>query len=237
MKLSFLVVSLMLCSFTFSFAQDRIVTINNDTILCKIVRKGTHSITFRQNTGPVQTTGRIDRIEVKELIITETTDRLPEPGIPSQRLRLSLTGGLSYLLASTEDAKVTAMAQGWTQQQADSYYRQLKLGWSGSAGLHYLFDSGIGLGLNYRFFTSGADEWVTIDPQDGVNLYYGQMKENMYVSYAGPSLLTIQSSGNGDKLRITSAVSAGMMFYRNEASVIQNKLSGHPLIQVWNTSL
>ncbi len=224
MKRSFLVIPLMLCSLTFSFAQDRIVTINNDTIFCKIVRKGSHSITFLQNTGPVQTTGKIDRLEVKELITTETTGRLSDSGIPSQRFRLSLTSGLSFLVASTEDAKATAMAQGWTQQQADSYYRKLKFGWSGSAGLHYILDSGIGLGLNYRFFASGADEWVTIDPQDGVNLYFGQMKENMDVNYIGPSLLTIQSSGYGDKLRITSAVSAGLMLYRNEASVIQNNL-------------
>jgi len=205
-------------------AQDKIITWKGDTIEGRVIRKGNKSIFFEKYEGSVRTTGSIDRLEVRELQMGEKAGSVPESNLPYHTLDLAVAAGPSYLVASTKDARTQAVQLGMTREQADSYYRQLKLGWSGSAQAHWYFLPGMGAGLHYRFFVSGASEWVTLDPQDGVNLYYGEMKEKMYVSYLAPSLKTVQRYGKEGKFIVSSAVSAGITFYRDEASILQNNV-------------
>lgn len=200
-------------------AQDRIITWNNDTIECRVVSNGKKSVLFQRGEGKVE---KFDRLEVKGLILSGETGFEAAPKSPDHRLGFSIEGGPSYLIASTENAKSTAISQGWTQQQADRYYRQLKLGWSVTGCGHWYIEDGLGAGFNYRFFSSGASEWVTLDPQDGIHMYYGLMEETMYLHYFGPSMKTIQSAGGKHRIRFTSSASAGILLYRDEASVLQN---------------
>jgi hypothetical protein len=207
-----------------AYGQDKIITWNNDTIHCRIIKTGAKSITFEKLEGTVRTTGKIDRLKVQRLITSGPAGLEPESRLPANRMEFTLEAGPSYLVASTKDAKLAAISQGWTREQADSYYRQMKLGWSGSASAHWFVQPGMGAGLQYRIFVSGASEWVTLDPQDGVHLYYGQMKENLFLNYIGPSLKTVQSAGIDNRFRFTSSVSAGLLFYRDEASVLQSNV-------------
>ncbi len=147
-----------------------------------------------------------------------------DANLPYHTLDLSFSTGPSYLIASTKEAKEEAMQLGMTSEQADDYYRQLKLGWSGSAKAHWYFSPGLGIGLHYKGFVTGASDWITLDPHDGVNRYEGEMKETMYVSYVGPSCTMKRLTGKKGKYVFTSAASAGMTFYRDEATIIHSNL-------------
>ena len=207
-----------------SFAQDRIITRSHDTIECRILRKTPGAIYFEQFHGGTPTTSRIARREVLSVgdegfFVDKVDDR-----IPFGNLDLSFSGGPSWLVADTKDAKTQAMQLGLTREQADDYYRQLKLGWSASASGHWFLSPGMGVGATWRLFISGAEVWATFDPQDGQTLLYGQMKERLLIQYAGPSLKTSTPLGGSKKLVLNSLVSAGMVFYRDEASSMHNYL-------------
>jgi len=201
-------------------SQDRIITISGDTIACRILREGPASVTFEQFQGEIRTTSRINRDQIS-FIETGIAGQVQHNGLQSPgRLDISFSGGPSWLTASTKEAKEQAMQLGMTRQQTDSYYRQLKLGWSGNADAHWLVAPGMGAGVRYRFFTTGAEEWTTIDPHDGQNLWYGQLKETIYIQYAGPSLKATAPLARSRHLILSSALSAGWMFYRNEALAV-----------------
>lgn len=110
-----------------AIAQDRIITIQNDTISCKITRIGTSKVHFRMNYGEVSSRGNIPLSGVKILIIdsgAKTVDTgdsglssfagqesaavqslfIQSAGI-SQKLRIGFAGGPSYLSGSTTEAK------------------------------------------------------------------------------------------------------------------------------------
>lgn len=219
-KLIVLIFSLLVVVLT--YGQDRIITVSGDTILCRVLRQGPSVVSFEQVQGESRTTSRIDRSQVSFI---ETGIYGPEPGderLAEGRLDLSFSGGPSWLTASTKEAKAQAMQLGLTQAQADSYYRQLKFGWSGAANAHWMVAYGTGAGIQYRFFTTGAEEWATFDPQDGQNLWYGKMKETIYIQYAGPSMKTYAPLGRSRHLMVHSALSAGWMFYRNEVSALNS---------------
>jgi hypothetical protein len=117
-----------------------------------------------------------------------------------------------------------ARIMGLTQQESDKYENQLKSGWSGSASFHYLFRGKTGIGIDYRYFTTGASEWVTINLQGGANKYNTEIMEDMRVSYLGPSLLTLRPLGKSKKWMISSSLSAGLMLYQDEASLLQSNV-------------
>ncbi len=197
--------------------QDRIVTVSGDTIHGRILREGSGSVSLECYLGGVRSVSRIARREIRTIIrpgmVSEMTGGESAPGF----LDFSFSGGPSYLVGSTDEAKSQVMKLGFTRAEADNYYRQLKLGWSASADVHLPVVSQLGAGVKYRFFTTSADEWATFDPQDGQNLYYGEMKETMYIHYAGPSVKSAVPAGRHRRMLISSALSAGWMFYRNEA--------------------
>ncbi len=222
-KLLFCLLPLLLAEVT-SFAQEQIITRSLDTIECRIIRKTPGAVYFEQFLGDTRTTSRIDRKEILSIQKNGFSVRKVDQRIPFGLVDFSISGGPSYLVASTKDAKAQALQLGLTREQADNYYRQLKLGWSASANGHWFISPGMGLGATWRLFTTSAEEWATFDPQDGQNLLYGQMAENHLIQYAGPSLKTSTPISRSGKLTLNSAVSAGWMFYRNEAFTMHNYL-------------
>ena len=207
-----------------SFAQDRIITRSLDTLHCKIIRKTPGAVYFKQLQGGVPTTSRIARREILSIgndgfVVDKVDER-----IPFGNFDLSFSGGPSWLVASTKDAKNQAMQLGVTRDKIDSYYRQLKLGWAASAGGHWFISPGMGVGATWRFFFSGAEIWSTFDPHDGQTLFYGQMKEKLLIQYAGPSLKASTPLGRSQRSVLNSVVSAGMVFYRDEALSMHNYL-------------
>jgi hypothetical protein len=143
--------------------------------------------------------------------------------LSGNHIRFSFSGGPSFLVASNKRVKEMARIMGLTQQESDKYDNQLKSGWSGSGSCHYLIHGKTGIGIDYRYFTTGASEWVTINLQ-GVNKYNAEIMEDMRVSYLGPSLLTTLPLGKSKRWMIVSSLSAGLMLYQDEASLLQSNV-------------
>ena len=170
------------------FSQDKIITINNDTIDCKINKVSHSTIYFDLNTLGVKSSGEIPQNMVSGYIVANKTS--PEVQEKTNtgsgnRFRFGLSGGAGYLLGSTQNAEDQMVSQGFTFDQAESYYNDMKLGISANADLYLLIPVNYGVGIKYKFFFNSSSTEGFIDPQDGVHLYYTTYREKIYVNFAG----------------------------------------------------
>jgi len=218
--------------FLFSFlsagySQDKIITLNYDTIDCRINKISNNTIFFEVFTKGIRSTGKIP---LGSVLNYTTLNRAPENKKekkaiitdPFQRLRLGIMGGADYLLASSKKAE-SYMSEnlGITSSQAKSYYRDLKLGLHASGGLTYLITPEYGAGIKYSFFNTSAGIESFVDPQDGVHLIYASYNEQIYVNYVGAVFFAQQTFGSSKKFKLNSACSFGLATYRNEAEYLK----------------
>ncbi|HCY43225.1 MAG TPA: hypothetical protein DHV48_18130 [Prolixibacteraceae bacterium] len=205
-------------------AQDRIITSQNDTINCKISKVNSSNIFFTIKTGNVLTKGKIEREKVLNYYSDNTTVEndsgfyLPE----SSRWRLGLTGGFNYLTASSSKAETAMIQQGISKENAESYYDNLKPGIGAGADLHYMITKMYGIGLVYKFYQNNSKIESFFNPNDGLNLMFGQMSEKIYVNYAGVSFYSEQFLKANPRLKLSSYYSMGMAFYRDEAVIVNS---------------
>jgi hypothetical protein len=230
MKRNLLITILLICILPGAFSQDRIITLKNDTINCKIIKISHNKIFFELSTSGVKSSGDLPLNGVLNYTVSQKTEAggqiVPGP-VSFNRLQLGLSTGAGYLLGSTEQAKELLTSQGLTSAQADSYYKDLKTGLYADACLNYFFSPVFGAGIKYKFFdTSGSIEGF-FDPQDGVNLIYARYKEQIYVNFIGGSFVFQQFIGSRNTFQLNSKFSAGLTTYRNEAEY----LNGYFLLQ------
>jgi|GEM_PF-324777 len=206
-------------------AQDRIITCGNDTIACKVIGSNSRYLRFETEQNGVITRKKMNSRETKS-ILYGSNQSLPvqEQAPVLHRWRISVTGGLGYLVGDTGQGRKDAAQEGLTGQEIDDYFDQILWGWQTGANVHYFIRSDLGIGLNYRFFRTGADLLATFDPQDGVTLYHGKLIENMYINYAGPSLFSSYFISQNKKLQITGSFSAGIVFFRDETTMMESSL-------------
>ena len=150
------------------YSQDKIITKINDTIDCKITKITRNTIYFDMFTRGVKTAGSLPLSNVVNYTISATGNtEKPESFIRNsfERLRLGISGGAGYLLASSEKAEEYLASQGLESSKAKSYYRNMKTGWNANADLTFMITPDFGAGFKYKFFyTSGSVEGF-FDPQ------------------------------------------------------------------------
>jgi hypothetical protein len=172
--------------------QDRIITLNHDTIACKIQRVTRSDIHFDVSTQGVTTTGRMPLAGILSYTVSSPEGSVPEDKSVSTRsaggLRLGLNGGMGYIISSSKEAEEAMVNLGMTEEKARSYYSDLKTGWYGSADATWMINQKYGAGLRYKFFNTTAATEGYFDPGDGFNLYYATFRENIFVNYAGVSM-------------------------------------------------
>jgi hypothetical protein len=205
-------------------SQDRIVTWGNDTIYCTITGRNAHYIRFTIEQNGLETKGKINRSEAKEVIYDEGSKLAEIQNRQPYRWRVAASGGLGYMLGDTDPGREEMTRLGLRPEEIDDYFDQILLGWQSSASAHYYLQPDLALGLHYRVFASKADLWATFDPQDGMSLYYGPVKEDTYVNFVGPSLFSEYSLSRDQQLRLVGSVSLGMAFYRSEATMLETNM-------------
>lgn len=205
--------------------QDRIITLNNDTIECRINRVTRSDIHFDVNTNGVTTSGTIPLSGILSYSInpSATGKRKANPVVNSSfpRLRVALSGGAGYLFSSSEKAEESMVEWGLTPASAEAYYKDLRTGFYGSGEIAWMFTPQLGAGLRYKFFDTSADTEGFFDPLDGMYLFYATYSERIYVNFVGASVLYSEPVGVGGKLRVSCSLSAGLALYRNEAEMFQ----------------
>lgn len=205
--------------------QDRIITLNNDTVECRINRVTRSDIHFDVNTNGVITSGTIPLAGILSYSISPsaTEYRKVKPAVSESfpRLRVALSGGAGYLFSSSEKAEESMVEWGLTQTSAEAYYKDLRTGFYGSGEIAWMFTPVIGAGIRYKFFDTSASTEGFFDPQDGMYLFYTTYSERIYVNFVGASVLYSEPVGIGGKLRVNCSLSAGLALYRNEAELFQ----------------
>jgi len=134
------------------------------------------------------------------------------------RFRVSVDGGLAYLIASTKNAKSQMSGYGISDLESDRYYREFKLGEQYGASVHYMINPRYGLGVDYSLFTTGSSVMGFVDSQDVVNRYYGIFSEQVYTNYIGLSYLQVRNLSS--KWSYYGKLSVGISLYRNESMMI-----------------
>jgi len=205
-------------------SQDKIITINYDTIDCKINKISHNTIYFDLNNWGVKSSGKIPLNNVLNYIVSGKTDPKVQKSsstVSGKKVRFSLSGGAGYLIGSTQNAEDQMVSQGFAFDQAESYYNDMKLGISANADFYLLITPNYGAGIKYKFFYNSSSTEGFIDPQDGVHLYYTTYREKIYVNFVGASLFYQQFIGSQKSLELNSALSLGLTTYRDEAEYLR----------------
>jgi len=209
----FILIIALLTIFTAS-SQDKIITFNNDTIYCRIVSINDVAIRYEQPYGgemlagkmiPLSSVAEYYRLPGKS---NSTVAVVEKPWL----LSFSIGGGyMPWLLESVSDAEIS------------DENRKIQNGVEITANAHYLFNSLVGLGVQYSFFTSGINGNFLTEINPTYPVYVNSyQRERHYVNYAGPSVLFQQPLGASRKLFLTESISGGVLFYRGESQATQN---------------
>ncbi len=209
-------------------SQDKIITITNDTIDCKITRITRNTIFFDLITNSVKTSGSLPVSKVLNYTISATGVTADKQKSLSsnqfERFRLGINGGAGYMLASPEKAEEAMTSQGIDASKAKSYYRNLKTGWLANADLTFMITPDMGTGFKYKFFYTSGNVEDYFDLQDGVHLIYTNYGERIFVNYYGPMAYYQRYLNAAETYRITTTFSFGLTTYRNEAEYLNEYL-------------
>ena len=134
------------------------------------------------------------------------------------KFRISIDGGFGYLIASTKAAKAQMKSYEITDQEADRYYREIKLGEQAGASIHYMINPHVGIGFDYNIFTTKGEVMGFVTSGGEWAKYYGSFKEKIYTSFLGASFF--QNQKLKEKWNLYGKLSVGLAFYRNESMMI-----------------
>jgi hypothetical protein len=220
--------------------QDRIITVQQDTISCKILSITSTHVNYEQKIGNKQVVGKFIPVEqVLEYYINTQSEVINRVDPYKVRLahpwRIGLQAGGGYLLASSANAEKALQDQGISKSQAKDYYKRLKNGFQLSGDIHYLINEELGAGLKYSFFTSSADIDFFANTGDGINYVCMGESERIYVNYVGPSIFTQYWIGKSKKFRLTQELSFGYVHYRDEVKFDQDLYSSDNLLATGKT--
>lgn len=210
-------------------AQDRIITLQKDTIDCRIVSIENGRIYYEQPAGNGSFTGSslaMEQVTVYFRVAPAATyeNRVLERNTPPEkRWRFGLQGGPGYMLANSVDAENAMTLMGSSAETAQKFYKNLKWGYHIDTDVHNLITESFGIGIRYSLFATAANEPVTINIGDGLNYWYMNMEERIYVNYIGLSLLFRENRLNRSRtLRSNLSLSVGYVSYRDELEFQRN---------------
>ncbi len=210
-------------------AQDKIITLQNDTIYCRIITITNGKIYYEQpavNGGVVGSSLAIDQSTTYFRVAPEIAygKQLQERGTqPEKRWRFGFQGGPSYMLASTTDAENEFVQMGTSAETAEKFYKNLNWGYHFDTDIHFMVRESWGLGIRYSLFSTAAKTPITIRTYDAINYWYLDMEERIYVNYIGLSFFLQEKWLNqSHKLRLNQSVSFGYVSYRDEVEFQRN---------------
>lgn len=224
---SLLLVLLLSISTILAKAQDKIITIQNDTIECRIISVNSERISYEQQASGHQVIGKsiaipdvLQYFRSGELgIAQEMHAPVRERKQPEQRLLFSLQTGLAHSLTDYSNMKEFFLSQGNPESESDNYIKKLKNGYQVSTNFHYLLTSFFGVGVDYTFSTFSSKGNFLANGYSGMNvpLYTNmEMDEKLFYHFVGASVLFQQFIGEKRKLKFTETVSPGMVWLREE---------------------
>jgi hypothetical protein len=223
--------------------QDRIITVNNDTIECRILSISSARINYEQDAGDYTVGKFIPVSEVSSYYKgVARNSGSPQTGRQSERQNPSLSArwlsevrfGGAYLTSSTAGEESDLINSGISEDDAKDYSKKYRHGIHLDAKICYIpeiFDGNInlGVGVKYKFFTfsSNIDEMIKSPYKDMayvmpfIDLMNFQFLANnrVYLNYAGVVFVARQWLDTKRRFNLMCDVSAGYLYYRHEVSV------------------
>ena len=214
-KLSLFLVLLLFASIV--KAQDKIITLNNDTISCKILAVGGERISYEQENTDGYAVGKSIAVEqVKEYMrtpqpvisqITATGISQTRPSKPKHPWSIGISSGISHL---------PWMLDNMDSYDMQDYYKDAKTGFHINVGAHYMISNFFGAGAEYSFFNSSYDgiSQAMLNHFPTYTDYSEKLQQ--YINYIGASVIFQQHLGKERKIQISETLSGGRLFYRAE---------------------
>ena len=219
---------ILFCSFT-AQAQDKIITQQNDTIRCVITSISDGRVYYEQLSANGTIVGKSLSIsQVSEYYRKDAnTSILPERKtsvMPTHRWRFGLHGGLSYLLASTDEAEKEMVSMGTSAKTAGDYYKDFKWGYHAGADAHFMVRESWGLGIRYSLFKTSVSAPLTMNIGDMLNYWYIGAEERIYINFIGLSFCTQQWLDQSQHLKLNQSIAFGYVHYRDEMEFQRNNI-------------
>jgi hypothetical protein len=213
----FTLLPLFLLLFINAKAQDKIISINQDTIHCKIVSISNERIFYELNNNDGSITGKsmplsqvAEYLKLDQPEANSNTDNPETPksvSSPENRFCLGLDAGYSTMPWYLDNFLLSSAMP--------DYYNSLKTGFHINASAHYMIRSFLGFGAEYSFFKTDASGTMPIEYFPPV--FIMQSEEcRQYVNYLGASLLFQQHLDARQKFTLGESLSAGILFLRLE---------------------
>ena len=233
MKQKVVTIFVLLFAFVYAKGQDKIVTVQKDTIYCRIISISATHIQYEQKDNNQNRMGKFIPIEqVAEYIPSSQLHETPygafvskQPQEPFDRWRIGIEGGGAYLLSFSNIEK-NMQDMGIPQSKIDDYRKSYRNGMSFGADVHYLITPSFGAGLRYSMFTTSARMdyalyygyiFYSYGYGYGIPTYYTiNEKEKIYVNYIGPSAVFQHWLDKNHKFRMNGELSIGYFSYREE---------------------
>jgi len=230
-------VLILIISFLHAKGQDKIITLQNDTVFCRIISITPTHIQYQQKDDKQNTVGKFISIEQvreystrSELHTTSHGTCIgKQPKDPFDRWRIGIQGGGAYLLSSFSNMEKNMQSLGISQSKIDNYCKQLRNGMYFGADVHYFITSFLGVGVNYSLFATstqidyilglGYYDYYVSQGYLGYSIpsYYPiSEKDKYYVNYIGPSVVFRHWLDNNRKFRLNEELSVGYTRYREE---------------------
>jgi hypothetical protein len=195
-------------------AQDKIITVSGDTILCRIISTSGNHMVYEQPADKNHISGKVIPLDnVAEFF--RATDIQPSNEMyisrapkPKQPWLLSLSAGRAHMPWLLEDVT--------DEYVENDDYEKLDNGFVLNASVHYLITNHVGFGVHYSFFTSGFNSRKPAMISSFPLYTDADIRERQYVNYAGLSAVFRQFLDNNRKFSLSETLSGGFLFYRDE---------------------
>ena len=205
-------------------AQDKIITVQNDTIHGRIVSISDGRVFYEQSDNNGIVLGKSIPASQIAVYYRNTIDSPAEyikpaksnSQNPRQRWRLGMQGGIGYQLAGSDENKKQFIDMGVNDKVAEKFCKDMDWGYNFGADIHFLFDHWGGLGIKYSGLYSFAQADITINTFDGINYIYTNIKKRIYVNYIGPSFYSRLWLAPSGTFHLSSIISVGYAHYRDE---------------------
>lgn len=203
-------------------SQDLIVTIEGDSINCKISKVRSENIyfTYRHDLEIINTFLPLLKIKTKQFNYYSRSE-IPQDwnsGIGEFKpIQFSIDGGLSL--------EIARLAESIPDDLID-YYQNLKSGFNIGASIFYYLDETVGIGIKYHCFLSSNNiENVNFTDPFG-RTHLGNLSNKLKISFYGPSFSLRYLYGKGQS-SFYSNYYAGYIHYKDDAVMFDSyKITG-----------
>lgn len=213
-------------------AQDKIISINHDTIHCKIISISNEQILYELKNNDGSVTGLFIPIskvaEYSRSQREKTNISKPSKPNPEKQLCFGLNAGGSTMPWILDNFS--------SSQTLPDYYDKLKTGYHINANAYYMIRSSWGLGAEYSFFKTSLSGSAQSEYLPSVYLKESE-KYRLYINYLGASLLFQQHLDNKEKITLSESISAGVLFIHMENQTNYPNVTQYTYNDSYNNSL